>query len=1062
MPRQGRSRRRNNQVVISESLESRRLLSLAVDLRIDVGNAANNDPSSIINQYTISNPKAGDTYAIEVWAVIHGTNTTGSDDFLDEMFGSLIASNLRTGGYFGAVEGNFSIPTLIPHFDSTTYQAGPGVTYTDANGNTDIGTTSTSTLDAGEFFHPSVTLGGDSSAAPPSNLLGEGSADAGQEQEIATTTFTVTSVVSGPPTQLEFLPRPQPSGGGTVTALWEEDGNIVDTLDDTSAVFETGQTITINEPDTIAPTASAAFNPILGSSTNYQFTVTYSDNQDLYLNDFNSTNILVTGPNGYSQLASYISKSDANVSSNPQYDPYAAVYQISSPDSSWTAADNGTYTFTLEPNQIADNSGNYAASTSLGTEIVEIQGAASITASSSSVPENSTTPAQFVVSRTDALNNGFALPMTVSYTVGGTAAAGTNYTALSGTVTIPAGQSSATIDVQPIDDQSVDPDTNLTVTLTQGASYTIGSPANAAMTIQNTDTTAASITDEEIARSSSDQTITFPVTLSVAPAEAVYVDYTTVDGTAIAGTDYTAASGVLIFDSGSTTPETPLTVTVLGSVANGDRTFGVNLTVDSQSTSEVTLADSSATGTIADVVGASLSPATLNVSPSINATSAAYTVTLANASTQTLTVDYATTDGTATAGTDYTATSGTLTFQPGQTTATISVPINATVRSNAGKTFTLSISSSDSLVSVDSAAASSTVTLLTPSFNEVSINPKKGATYIDAAGNKVTVKVSNVSASFIGNIIFPSGGAVTGVNAVGIVLDGTTAKTTLTITTKSTTLDFIDVNGSLKAISAKGVSLAQSSATTLAPYVTTTGTAGAITIGNLSSATITTSGEKTIKAGNLTNGTLNLSGAVAPKITLGNIQDSEITDSGSISSFNANQWLNTDSTADLLSVNGLSSMNIKGNFQAALSAGIVGTVAIKGAWSNSLFELTSVKKMSVGTATASTLAASVSVADAFPPTSAELGSGGQITAFSVTSKAANAFSSSIIEGQYIGTVVLGNVNATNAGNVFGVAAENIKSITGSDSKGKFSQKNLSNTQTSTPVSDQDFNVEIVS
>jgi hypothetical protein len=55
--------------------------------------------------------------------------------------------------------------------------------------------------------------------------------------------------------------------------------------------------------------------------------------------------------------------------------------------------------------------------------------------------------------------------------------------------------------------------------------------------------------------------------------------------------------------------------------------------------------------------------------------SATFTVTLSSASTDTITVDYATQDGTAKAGTDYTAESGTLTFAPGQTSATISVPI---------------------------------------------------------------------------------------------------------------------------------------------------------------------------------------------------------------------------------------------------------------------------------------------------------------------------------------------------------------------------------------------------
>lgn len=56
-------------------------------------------------------------------------------------------------------------------------------------------------------------------------------------------------------------------------------------------------------------------------------------------------------------------------------------------------------------------------------------------------------------------------------------------------------------------------------------------------------------------------------------------------------------------------------------------------------------------------------------------TTAIFTVTLAPASASVVTVNYATQDGTAKAGTNYTATSGTLTFQPGDTTKTVSVVV---------------------------------------------------------------------------------------------------------------------------------------------------------------------------------------------------------------------------------------------------------------------------------------------------------------------------------------------------------------------------------------------------
>ncbi len=51
----------------------------------------------------------------------------------------------------------------------------------------------------------------------------------------------------------------------------------------------------------------------------------------------------------------------------------------------------------------------------------------------------------------------------------------------------------------------------------------------------------------------------------------------------------------------------------------------------------------------------------------------AFTVSLSKASTQTVTVQYATADGTAISASDYTAASGTLTFAPGQTTQAVTV-----------------------------------------------------------------------------------------------------------------------------------------------------------------------------------------------------------------------------------------------------------------------------------------------------------------------------------------------------------------------------------------------------
>ena len=69
-----------------------------------------------------------------------------------------------------------------------------------------------------------------------------------------------------------------------------------------------------------------------------------------------------------------------------------------------------------------------------------------------------------------------------------------------------------------------------------------------------------------------------------------------------------------------------------------------------------------------------------------------FTVTLHPAAAAEVTVDYATQDGTATAGSDYTSTSGTLTFAAGDTTKTVSVPITDDTADDDGETFKLALS----------------------------------------------------------------------------------------------------------------------------------------------------------------------------------------------------------------------------------------------------------------------------------------------------------------------------------------------------------------------------------
>ena len=69
-----------------------------------------------------------------------------------------------------------------------------------------------------------------------------------------------------------------------------------------------------------------------------------------------------------------------------------------------------------------------------------------------------------------------------------------------------------------------------------------------------------------------------------------------------------------------------------------------------------------------------------------------FAVTLSRAAAETVTVDYATSDVTATAGEDYTQTAGTLTFEAGETSRTVAVAVLDDAHDDDGETFTLTLS----------------------------------------------------------------------------------------------------------------------------------------------------------------------------------------------------------------------------------------------------------------------------------------------------------------------------------------------------------------------------------
>ncbi|MDX2213899.1 MAG: Calx-beta domain-containing protein [Oculatellaceae cyanobacterium bins.114] len=115
--------------------------------------------------------------------------------------------------------------------------------------------------------------------------------------------------------------------------------------------------------DTTPPTAQLTAPTLTtGGGANYTFTVTYSDNAAVDVSSLDGSDIRVTGPSGFDQPATFV-----GVTPSGNGSPRTATYQIMAGDGNWNFNENGTYTVSLQPNQVNDTSNNPALGRSLGT-----------------------------------------------------------------------------------------------------------------------------------------------------------------------------------------------------------------------------------------------------------------------------------------------------------------------------------------------------------------------------------------------------------------------------------------------------------------------------------------------------------------------------------------------------------------------------------------------------------------------------------------------------------------------------------------------------------------------
>lgn len=298
--------------------------------------------------------------------------------------------------------------------------------------------------------------------------------------------------------------------------------------------------------------------------------------------------------------------------------------------------------------------------------------------------------------------------VSVNYvTANGTALTGSDYLASSGTLIWNDGDGAdKTISVPIINDSLTEAVETFTITLSNPVGALLGTAKTATVTIADGDSAIQfSVASASVAESVVSGNITLIVTRTGTRTDAASATYSTADGTATAGSDYTATSGTINWGAGDATAK-PIIVPILNdSVVEGSETFKVNLTsavgatLGANKAVTVTITDNDTGAGVLQFSASNYVFKENGVNASLAATrtggspGAVLTVTRTGGSLGAVSVAYATTPGSATAGADYTSKTGTLSWLTGDVAAkTILVPIINDIVAEPTETFTVALS----------------------------------------------------------------------------------------------------------------------------------------------------------------------------------------------------------------------------------------------------------------------------------------------------------------------------------------------------------------------------------
>nr|MCU0527803.1 carbohydrate-binding protein [Elainella sp. Prado103] len=117
----------------------------------------------------------------------------------------------------------------------------------------------------------------------------------------------------------------------------------------------------VTNPSVNMPPVASDVTIANGSSGNYTLVIDYSDNVAIDLSTLGATDIRVTGPNGFNELATLISTTPSNGGASVR-----ATYAVAPPGGTWDFADEGEYFVSLQANEVSDTSGNFVSGGQIG------------------------------------------------------------------------------------------------------------------------------------------------------------------------------------------------------------------------------------------------------------------------------------------------------------------------------------------------------------------------------------------------------------------------------------------------------------------------------------------------------------------------------------------------------------------------------------------------------------------------------------------------------------------------------------------------------------------------